>query len=827
MSDRYGILVCDLLGREVVAALAAEQVDGARVVTFPCACRGAANCEALLASALAAHVERFDHLLLLNGDCFRAAHRDLDPALQPRVGLGPGTFELFLPATLVAHYQSAGAYLLTPGWLADWPDRLTAWGFDQAAAREFFSESCARLVLLDTGVLPDSADQLAALAAFVARPCERVPVGLDLLRLQLRDLLQTRRTADMVAARGAEAAQAADYATAFDMLHRFVALKRESDITGAIFELFEMLCAPAVQAYLPLRQGRPGDLIGWPSQTPPSAATAGRMVRLQASHAWTESGAGFMVKVQQGSDPLGVLLVDGIALPRHRERYLNFALAMLPALVLAFANARNLEQLEASRGDLIERERRLSNALERLALATGGTGIGIWDYQPDGDHLSWDEHMFELFGVAPDAFGHRFVDWSRCLLPEDLPGAMEDLRAALAGEKELNIEFRVQLPDGAVRHLAGAATVVRDADGRPNRVIGVNFDITERKRAEAALQQAKEEAEALNRHLARQTAYANEMAAQAKMANEAKSQFLANMSHEIRTPMNGVIGMTGLLLDTDLNTEQRHYTETIQSSAAALMRLINDILDFSKIEAGKMDLEVLDFDLRALLDDFAAMMAPRAQAKNLEFICAAAPEVPALLRGDPGRLRQVLVNLAGNAIKFTHLGEVSVRAALAWEDDHEAVVRFSVRDTGIGIAADDPQRLFEKFTQEDGTTTRKYGGTGLGLAIAKELATLMGGEIGVTSAPGKGSTFWFTARLAKQDGRSAVVWPEADLRGAHVLVVDDNTTNREVLTTQLRAWGARTAEAPDAPAALRMLCAAVDRNNPFQVAIVDMQMPGM
>jgi CheY-like chemotaxis protein/HPt (histidine-containing phosphotransfer) domain-containing protein len=238
-------------------------------------------------------------------------------------------------------------------------------------------------------------------------------------------------------------------------------------------------------------------------------------------------------------------------------------------------------------------------------------------------------------------------------------------------------------------------------------------------------------------------------------------------------------------------------------------------------------LETLDFDLRTLLDDFAAMLALRAHDKGLEFICAAAPEVPAYLRGDPGRLRQVLNNLTGNAVKFTSRGEIAVRASLVSETADEAVLRFSVKDTGIGIPEGKQGLLFRKFTQMDASTTRTYGGTGLGLAISKQLAEMMGGEVGVESREGEGSEFWFTARFAKQGAREQIIPPSAGIRGVHVLVVDDNATNREVLMAQLAAWGVRSEEAPNGPMALQALYVAQDAGDPFRVAIVDMQMPGM
>lgn len=386
---------------------------------------------------------------------------------------------------------------------------------------------------------------------------------------------------------------------------------------------------------------------------------------------------------------------------------------------------------------------------------------------------------------------------------EDEQSLIESGRALLARE-EACVDH-----DGSLTHLLTTKVPLRSHEGKVVGIVGIGRDITERKRAEAEMEKARGAAE---------------------LASRAKSEFLANMSHEIRTPLNGIVGMTDLALETELTSEQREYLETVKLSADALLTVINDILDFSKIEAGKVELEMDNFDLRDSLEATMKTLSLRADEKGLELLCEIAPEVPDIVFGDSGRLRQVVVNLIGNATKFTDDGEVILKVSLDSADGEYRVVHFSVSDTGIGIPPEKQKVIFDPFMQADTSTTRKYGGTGLGLTISSRLVSLMDGKIWVESEFGRGTTFHFTARFRAADAsivKVGEIAPAEILRGVRVLVVDDNRTNRRILQGMLKRWEMVSNAVEGGDEALQELASCWGAGTPYGLILTDMHMPHM
>ena len=455
---------------------------------------------------------------------------------------------------------------------------------------------------------------------------------------------------------------------------------------------------------------------------------------------------------------------------------------------------------------LATRARELQVSANQLSVVADSAPIGIFQTDAQNRYVYTNPRWTEITGItAEQAKGQH---WDSIMRPEERASLLAQMPDDAPSPAELSHRFEVNLLESATRIAVITSRSIVDRNGAPAGWVGTLADVTAEVGVEAAMSDARD---------------------RATEASRLKSDFLANMSHEIRTPMNGVIGMAELLLDTELDSRQRDYAQTVQNSGEALMTIINDILDFSKIEAGMLEVEKIDFDLRATIDDVVDLLARAAQRKQLELIAVVTDTVPLTMSGDPGRIRQVLTNLIGNAIKFTGAGEVKIVATMTEVDEPAPAIRIEVSDTGDGIPSDKLAVIFQPFVQADTSTSRKYGGTGLGLAISGQLVTLMGGDCGVTSELGAGSTFWFTIGVGADVGESTQKHPAPDsgLAGLTILVVDDNATQRGVLSGYLTGWGMAVTTCDSGPAALRTMSEAVREGRPFAAVLIDLYMPGM
>ncbi|MBS1141528.1 MAG: sensor hybrid histidine kinase [Proteobacteria bacterium] len=462
------------------------------------------------------------------------------------------------------------------------------------------------------------------------------------------------------------------------------------------------------------------------------------------------------------------------------------------------------ERYIAIRTEITDRKRMEAQLSEQLHLVEElieNIPLPVYLKDSSGRYVRLNRAFELFFQVSRESFiGRTLHD----LLSPDEARQHAEMDAELFSTKGTQVyEAQVHSRDGAAHDTIYRKAVLTRRDGSVSGLLGIIVDITDRKQAEIEVLRAKEAAEA---------------------ASRAKSDFLANMSHEIRTPMNGVIGMTDLALETALTSEQREYLNIAKSSAESLLTIINDILDFSKIEAGKLQVEDIPFDLHRLIADTLKPLALRAHEKNLELLSELVRDVPRFVKGDPSRIRQVLVNLVGNAIKFTSQGEIALQAELMQLQDGHAIIHFSVRDTGIGISADKQELIFDAFAQEDSSTTRKYGGTGLGLSICRRLVELMGGTMWLHSQLGEGSTFHFSVQLQLSENTMPVVTHPVDIAGRHMLIVDDNATNRRILRGMLATMQVTSREADSGKVALALMR---ETDSKFDCILLDAQMPEM
>lgn len=734
--DKLRIVCCNGFRRELAAAVAAEAWDDVDVVGFPTRCGHPPISWKELSPLIA---DGCSHILMLGMSCLHALGEP--PGDWPPLRFQPveQCFELVAGPSLVAEAIERGAYLTTPAWLQHWPDRLAEMGFNPENAGEFFRDVATEVLLLDTGLDPKAGANLAEFAATVELPSRRIAVGIDHARLYLNKIVMAWRLEqsqlEFRAAEHRHARELSDRMMAIDCLSRMSRIMTEAQAIAAIEELFRMLFAPQQLHYLPVEDGK----FAHEHSVPAELLT--QMRALNSDYAWTASQQGFLLRIRRNSHALGLVAVERLAFPEYREQYLNLALVIAGVCALAIENARAYQRNKSMEAELRDKE-------ERLSLATLVNGVGIWDWNLISREMIWDDSMYALYQLRPQDFSGTEQAWRTTLHPDDLARGERELAAAINGEKSLDTEFRICWPNGEIRYIKAVAKVFRDETGEPLRMLGTNIDITKQKRAEAELDQYRQHLEQL---VASRTLELSTAKETAEAANRAKSVFLANMSHELRTPLNAILGFSQLLeRDLSIPESARNYIATIKRSGQYLLDLINDVLEVSRVESGGQA-RPAPFDLFDTLLAITETMADRCRTKQLAFIEDYADDVPRQVEGDVQRLRQVLLNLLDNAVKFTERGEV--RLAVSRQADGR--ILFSVRDTGPGIAKEQQQRVFSAFYQIHGSATRGEG-SGLGLAISREYVRLMGGELVLESEPNQGCCFSFSLPLAKTEARPGI-----------------------------------------------------------------------
>jgi len=806
MNHKLCILVCEHFKNELAAVIALEQLDNVKLATVPARCsrpplgwnelerafNDCGDCQTALVSG---------------GCCITKL--EAAPEKQHIFSLHKLELCAYMLAgkTVIDRYVSDGAYLVTPGWLADWRLHINNLGFTRALARQFFAESTRHLLLLDTQIDKESPGHLIRFSEYIDRPYKIREIGLDYVRLFITKLVfqwqlennkkytaQTSRNTDQ---------KISEYEMLMDLLTTIVQSINIDDTIRQVIDIFKMLFAPDEISYQPFDKNRPKEVPQLSAECPAGIDAPG--IQLQDNcreWVWTSSGNGFLLKIHHKDQVYGTLTVDGLMLPEHKEHYLQLALKITEVCGLSINHAYIFEKIRDTNRLLEESEKKF-----RMLASMSPTGIYQTDEKGDSNYVN--PKWCDIAGLSPEEAHGK--EWLKAIHPEDRDAVRSSWQKMVASKGQWGQEYRFQTPDGKTTWVHGLARAIHMENGEISGYIGTNIDITERKRAREALNLAKEEAEA---------------------ASRAKSIFIANMSHEIRTPMNAVMGFSNLLSSIITDKKQKSYLQSIQLSGRNLLKLINDILDLSKIEAGKLEVQYEAVNPKAVFNEIKQIFQAKISEKHLEFILDMDEAIPKALMLDETRLRQVLLNLVGNAIKFTDTGHVKLSAKITYpEKNHSKLdLVISIEDTGIGIPQNQILSIFESFKQQDGQSTREYGGTGLGLSISKRLAEMMNGEISVQSTPGKGSIFEVILRgieVSKTGAarlRSDTFFDITNISfdPSLVLIVDDIQSNRELIKESLTLTGLKILEAENGQQAIRQATEFLP-----DVILMDIKMPVM